>query len=362
MAIGHSIFGQNQSFDEIIAAIKLLVALSDAGFLVYHKGKKYLKHSNSNVSNQWFPEMYDTKINGRSCLDQIRNPDYFHPNFNDIFLKDRHKMGEKTQDRNWVSDTLLDSMRIVNGFQPAFNFPATLAKFIYRYAFKLYMNNAKEFRVFDPCVGWSGRLAGILAAFCTLLFENVKVSYHGTDVNTQTAGRFEQLVGFWQHYINSNIENDFDMYRSFTPAENLLSDPFFSDKENFYDFSFSSPPYYAKEQYSEDATQSYKMYPSYPEWRDGFLYGLLNTTYKLLKPRAIFFLNIANINTNRGDKSFYPLESDAVTIAQKIGFKHIDTYYMLQHPFPGSYSTKNMVNIEGSRHKFEPIFVFEKQG
>ncbi len=357
---GHSIFGQNQSLDEIIKLCKELYNLNDAGFLIYHDHQKYLTHTNHNVSNQWFPEMYDTKINGKSCLDQIRNHDEFHKNFYDIFDKDRHKAGERSNNTKCISDTIFDSMRIVNGYQPAFNFPASLAMFIYMENYKSLSDKANEFRVLDPCMGWSGRMTGLLAAFCTPLLRNTKVLYHGTDVNTLTKGRFKKIVGFWNYYLNSDIDNNFDLHRSFTPAEQLMTDPFFIDKENFYDFAFTSPPYYTKEHYSEDDTQSYKMYLSYPAWRDGFLYGLIFNTFKLLKPGARFWLNIADINTNRGDRTFYPLESDSLKLAEKIGFKHIDTYYMTQHPFPGSKPKKNIVIIEGKKHKIEPIFVFEK--
>jgi len=312
------------------------------------------------VSSQWFPEMYDTKINGKSCLDQIRNSKYFHSNFEYIVNKDKHDAGKKKNDSNWVSETLISSMKIVKGFQPAFNFPATLAKFIYFYYHEKIFQQNGEFRVLDACAGWSGRLAGLLAAFCTPAFENVKVSYHCTDVNTYTKDRFEQVIGFWNHHINSRIGQSFDFHRSFSPAEELLKDAFFKDKENYYDFSFTSPPYFNREVYSDDKMQSCNRYKTYNNWRDGFLYGLLESTYKLLKPKAHFWLNIANINKNSGDKSFFKLEEDSITLAEKIGFKYTDTFYMLQNPFPGSKITNKIVVIDGKRKKYEPIFVFQK--
>ncbi len=357
---GHSLFGPNQSIKEIITSIKKLIEKSDVANVQYSNGNKYLTHTNLNVSSQWFPEMFDTKINNKSCLDQIRKSEIFHTNFNDIFIKDRHKVGIRKRDSNWVSDTMLSSMRIVNGFQPAFNFPATLSKFIYLYYHEMVFQKNTEFRVLDTCAGWSGRLAGLLAAFCSPEFDDVKVSYHCTDVNSQTKNRFEMIIGFWNHYINSKIEQSFDFYRSFTPAEELLTDQFFKNKENFYDFSFTSPPYFNRELYSDDETQSSNRYKTYPEWRDGFLFGFIESNYRLLKPNGHFWLNIADINKNKGDRLFYPLQEDSLRFAKIIGFEHIDTWYMLQNPFPGSYSTQNMVNINGKRYKYEPIHILQK--
>ena len=37
------------------------------------------------------------------------------------------------------------------------------------------------------------------------------------------------------------------------------------------DMVFTSPPYFDREQYSEDDEQSFKSYPMYSDWRDNFL-------------------------------------------------------------------------------------------
>ncbi len=360
---GHGVFSRNENQEEIIREIKELISHEVDKYYSINNGKIYLAHGNYNVANQWFPEMSDVKVNNKSLIDQLRDPEVFYRNFYDIMIKDRHKHGEKSFDNNWISDNLIDSMRIVSGFQPVFNFPATLSKLIYL----LYFNQEKyrdmeEVYVFDGSFGWAGRMTGLLAAFCTPLFDDVKVHYHGTDVNTNTTGRFEEIREFWNYYISSRIETDFDLYRSFVPAEDIFRDKFFSDMKGKYDFAFTSPPYYSNEQYSDDEEQSYKLYKTYPEWRDGFLKGMIKNTYDLLKPGAQFWLNIADVNTNKGKNNFYPLEADSVAIAKECGFEHVDTYYMTQHQFPGNDSAKNIVKLNtGKKKKFEPIFIFQKK-
>ncbi|MCX6152746.1 MAG: DNA methyltransferase [Candidatus Kapabacteria bacterium] len=306
--------------------------------------------------------MSDVKVNSKSLIDQLRNPDVFYTNFYDIMIKDRHKHGEKSLDSNWISDHFLDSLRIVSGNQPVFNFPATLSKLIYLLYFtRRRLEDTSEIYIFDPCGGWFGRQTGLMAAFCMPTFEEIKVHYHCTDVNTMTAGRPEMLHKFWDFYINSRIGTDFDLYRSFAPAERIFDDKFFQDMIGKYDFAFTSPPYFTNEKYSEDENQSYLLYKTYPEWRDGFLKGMIKNTYDLLKPGAQFWLNIADVNTNKGNQQYYPLQNDSVRLAKECGFEHIDTYYMTQHPFPGNESTKNIIKILEKEKKFEPIFLFQKR-
>ncbi len=356
----HGVFISNKDTNEIVRDIHELINYDIYKDIHIHSGSKYLTHGHYNVSNQWFPEMMDTKINGKSLMDMLRIPKYFHQNLRDIFEIDRHKMGEKSQGKIRVTQFLLSSsLRIVNRFQPAFNFPSTLARLIYSLFIEEDFDN-EELWILDPCQGWSGRMTGLLAAFCNPLLENIKVRYYGTDVNQETAGRFEMIVKFWNHYINSRISKDFKLYRSFVPAEKMLTDPVFVNLTNKFDMAFTSPPYFNREVYSKDANQSANLYTTYDQWRDGFLKGMIQNTFNLLKPGGKFYLNIADVNTNKGDGSFYPLENDAVKLAKKTGFKVIDIYYMIQGIFPGNESTKNTVKINGGLRKYEPIFVMEK--
>jgi hypothetical protein len=357
----HGIFSTNFDLDEIVRVSKELYNYDIYKDIHIVNNRKYLTHGNLNPSNQWFPEMIQTKIVGKSLLDMLRLPKYFYQNLRDIYGIDRHKMGEKSLGTLLTSQFLISSLRIVNRFQPAFNFPATLSRLIYSIYIEEYFDKDNdELWILDPCQGWSGRMTGLLAAFCNPLLENIKVKYYGTDVNKDTADRFEMIVKFWNNYINSRISKDFKLYRSFVPAEKMLTDRVFKTLVNKFDMAFTSPPYFNREVYSTDKNQSANLYSTYEHWRDGFLKGMIENTFELLKPAGQFWLNIADINTNKGDGSFYPLENDSVKIAKQSGFKIIDIYYMISHIFPGNYSTKNTCTIDNKLKKYEPIFVMEK--
>jgi len=356
---GHSVFYSNKDADEIAEDCLKLVRESPDSFFETYKGKKIITHKNFNVAYQWFPEMADVKVNSKSMIDQLRDPKIFRQNLYDILIKDRQKNGANSYDMETLSKFLLDSLRIVNRFQPVFNFPSIIAKLIYMKVVST-KPNQNEWYILDPCGGWAGRFAGLLAAMCTPLFNDKRIHFYTTDVNTATAGRFEMFLDFWNIHIKSDLKELCDLYRSFEPAETLLNDPIFSKMENMFDIAFTSPPYYEREKYSMDINQSYIKYKTYAEWRDGFLTGLIRSCYRLLKPGSLFLLNIADSNDNSGKESFYPLQDDSIRIAESIGFTLIDTYYMVQHRFPGYTDEKYVIEIRGKKKKFEPIYVFQK--
>jgi DNA modification methylase len=71
------------------------------------------------------------------------------------------------------------------------------------------------------------------------------------------------------------------------------------------DLVFTSPPYFNREAYSNDNTQSYKKFSNYDSWRDGFLRPTLETCVKWLKKDRYLLWNIADIQI--GGK-YLPLE------------------------------------------------------
>lgn len=85
------------------------------------------------------------------------------------------------------------------------------------------------------------------------------------------------------------------------------------------DFAFTSPPYFAKERYSDEETQSWKRYPSPEEWRDGFLRPLLALQFVALKSGAANVLNIADVKIARTSE-LVPLVEWTLSLAREVGF------------------------------------------
>ena len=131
------------------------------------------------------------------------------------------------------------------------------------------------------------------------------------------------------------------------------------------DFIFTSPPYFAAEGYSEDENQSFKKFPTYEEWRDGFLTQTLKTCVEYLKPNRWMCWNIADVSFG---SRFYPLERDSVEIMKSLGMRYEHRWKMV---LSGSVSKreisdrrvpsrKNYCCLRSSFRTYEPIFCFYK--
>jgi hypothetical protein len=112
---------------------------------------------------------------------------------------------------------------------------------------------------------------------------------------------------------------------------------------------FTSPPYYDTEKYSNEATQSYKKYPSKEEWLHCFLGATLDNCRRGLKRSGHLVLNIADV------KSFPSLTGEVVAMAALRGWDLVDTL---------QYSLSKMMGTRkrgGESFKVEPIYVFRKR-
>jgi DNA modification methylase len=61
---------------------------------------------------------------------------------------------------------------------------------------------------------------------------------------------------------------------------------------NYFDFAFTSPPYFDTEIYSDEKTQASNRYKTLEEFNKKFLEKLIVKTIKALKPNGCFVINI----------------------------------------------------------------------
>jgi len=128
---------------------------------------------------------------------------------------------------------------------------------------------------------------------------------------------------------------------------------------------FTSPPYFAAEGYSDEATQSYIKFPSYEEWLDGFLAPTLKTCVDYLKEERWLLWNISDVVLS---SSYLPLESDTIKILESLGLEYRGVLKMALATAPGGNRdtkdgvprTKNYCRIDDNIKKFEPILTFWK--
>lgn len=254
--------------------------------------------------------------------------------------------------------------------QYAVNFPPLTAKLVYETFLKHVKNDLVT--VWDPSSGWAGRILGAMAAELrtqTNAFQELR--YIGTDPNPDFYFGNESLYGTVADFYNEVREAEdlfggthrYEMYCS--GSEMVQFNPNFQQYKGKLDLVFTSPPYFLREAYSEDENQSYKKFPAYANWRDGFLYQTLKTAYEWLNHDRYLVWNIADIKIG---KRYVTLEQDSIDICKKLGFIHKETTGMTLKGMPGAnrvdkhgnLTAKNFVKINGKFYKYEPFFVFYK--
>ena len=141
----------------------------------------------------------------------------------------------------------------------------------------------------------------------------------------------------------------------------------FEYEHNSLDMIFTSPPYFAKEAYSDDDTQSYKKFDEYKSWVDGFLKPTLKNCWDYLKNDRYLLWNIADAKFGN---TMLPLEQDSIDACLELGFEHKTVLKMALAQMPGGNRVdeetgkpraKNFCKVNGIWLKYEPIFVFYKK-
>ena len=256
--------------------------------------------------------------------------------------------------------------------QPAVNFPALTAKWIYE-NYTSHIDTNEPLHIYDSSAGWGGRIIGAMSS-------RKKTHYIGTDPNPDNfidelgITRYEYVANFY----NKNCVDDYsDKLTSFFDvkkqsntfevfqdgSELIQNNPEFQKYKGKLDISFTSPPYFNREQYSQDETQSFIAYGEYEDWRDNFLKPTLTTIYEYMKNDRYILWNIADIKI--GESTYYPLEQDSIDILEQLGCEYKGKLKMLMTRMvgldPSKSGIKNAVEYDGKSYKFEPIFVFHKK-
>lgn len=224
-----------------------------------------------------------------------------------------------------VSDKMFGTLSLVRGTQACANFRPGWAMALYREFVP------KGGTVLDPCTGYGGRLTGFIAS-------NLGGTYVGTDPNTPTYQANVKLADTLARSLCA-VELHHLPFEDY--AATLLTD------ERF-DFAFTSPPYFGKELYSDEPTQSRLRYPSIDEWRTGFLRELMRGCFRGVKPGCFTVINIADVDI--GGKT-YPLEQMTVDEGIAAGFEHVETR---------NYSIAIGAGKGDQGEGREPAFVFRK--
>jgi hypothetical protein len=333
---------------------------------------EYCLHDFTNLDcglNLFFPEMSSVPTINGSVNDCLTDFDRFLTGYESKIL---NHPTETITEKN-IYCIFKQMCRMSTGTTPVGNFPTMVGMFIILESFYETLIRYKcipgdNFVILDMCTGWGGRLLSSLCIFHRLREEYLKrvgrqlhVTYLTTDPNKDVHDRFKNIILDWFELIEPEDTSEYFHFKKETLG---CQTPEFLNfcktvLSNFglagVNVSLTSPPYFDREKYSKDKSQSNLMYPKYPVWRIKFLKGMIDNVHELLIPGGRFYLNISN--TYEKDGTVNPMENDTVTFFKESGMNPVNTYKML---LSGSPISVNCVEIGGVPHKYEPIFVFEK--
>ena len=167
----------------------------------------------------------------------------------------------------WTKEKLTNAFKLLN--KPKYTVNSYLSEILKRLKFNpvtvyspiLTKSLLKELdckTVFDPCIGWGGRMIGTCSINNT---DNAEIVYTGCEPCNKTYEGLEEIVK------DLNLKKYVDIYNS--PVEDKLDDEKFKNKK--FDMCLTSPPYYNLEIYSDEDTQSIEKYKDYEEWLDKFI-------------------------------------------------------------------------------------------
>ena len=160
----------------------------------------------------------------------------------------------------------------------------------------------------------------MMGYFCS----NMK-RYVAVDANSETARNLKHLGLI----LNRSIEKDFEVnYGCFEEFE--------TDEK--FDLIFTSPPYFKKEIYSNEETQSCNKYSEYDAWKNNFLKVFVEKCEKFLKDDGIFVCNIDDIKLGRKEfkltEDFLGFCDGKFELLETIYFKHRNRYTGVNHGEP----------------------------
>jgi hypothetical protein len=223
-----------------------------------------------------------------------------------------------------LTGTLLASVLwVVSGTRVAANFRPGFALSMYR------RFCPPGGTVLDTSMGFGGRLVGFLASAGSL-YVGIDPLTHGGNMAMAEALGVKDRVEI--HAL---------------PAEDVEPE-LLADR---CDFAFTSPPYFAKERYADESTQSWKRYPDGEAWRDGFLKPMMRLQFAALRTGAVAAVNIADVVMN---KQVIPLERWTVAAGKGAGFR-----YLGREKFSLGHMLGQGESLEEVRS--EPVFMFRKE-
>lgn len=174
----------------------------------------------------------------------------------------------------------------------------------------------------DLCAGWGDRLVGAFAAH-TLGLDR----YVATDPNLQLHQAYEQIV-------NNYKPEEFKVYLYQKPMEEC-SESELSPNGKKNEMMMTSPPYFDLEKYPGDQ-QSFRRYKDYTNWKECFLYKIIDQSVRALVVNGFIVIDMGNIKKYKIMDDLKEYVTKCIYLQNCDGFKD-GTHFMLVTRFKGMF-------------------------
>lgn len=192
--------------------------------------------------------------------------------------------------------------------------------------------------ILDSSAGFGGRMLGALSS-------KKNYMYVGIEPCTETVVHLKEL-GQAIEKVTGRV-NSYKVLCKGSEEFNL--------SREYFDFYFTSPPYFNLEMYCDEETQSCVKFPTLEEWIDGFVKPTIQNAYYMLKKGRYYAINIADFNIGTRRVEFV---DTWLGICKEVGFEFVERIEMKLETRRGS-GTKDE-STGADKKKAEGIYVFKK--
>lgn len=308
----------------------------------------------SKLANSFFPHMFDVQVEG---MKHTPKEAFFKPEILQTVLYYVYKWYGPDPD----FQDIRAGIRLAAKTQCVTNFKPSSAKCLYDFY-------GQGMKIFDYSLGFGGRLVGALASQCS--------DYIGVDVNSVNFPLYEKVIKNYAFDLKEldtpggilkssycfksgsmhNIEKRIMLFDC--GSEDFRFDVF----KNYFDISFSSPPYFTKEHYSNDPRQCFNRFPGIEGWKEGYWRQTIRNQFFMLKPGGRMIVNISDVRV--GGK-IIPLREITEKLLEEEGFVRDDYFFYPHEKAPVQQKAQNFINQKlidqrESNFKLEPIINYRK--
>ena len=234
------------------------------------------------------------------------------------------------------------------------NTPTNFNPMVARTIYEKFLDDKSSHIVYDSSVGWGGRFLGAMIS-------NRKIKYLGVDVNSNLFSphnTFDSISNFLDSELG--IKSDYSIKKM--SSVNYRETEEYKKYKGKCSMILTSPPYFAKEEYSEDSEQSYLHFSNYRDWLGTFLFTTFKIGFEMVKDEGYCLVNISDISIKN---KHFELELDTINVLEEIGWKYQFQVGMKMNRFIGLDAEKIVNRVydekKDSYIKVEPVLVFKKE-